>query len=832
MSSHFIALYLHNKKDTLLFIEKKSCIKNKSIVKYITLICMNRISKSVKINLPVLDYIIEQYESFKFDDTYVTNNISTYNYPLDVLKSIYKYTNKKTSQYIETYSRNRNIGRMYSGKNGIQLIRKEIRNALFYNDYFDIDIVNSAPTILSQYCNKNKIKTKYIDDYVNNRDIILSNIVTHLQVDRDEAKRIIISIINGGSIPKNNTLNWIKEFHTEMDIILTAVFNLENEERIYQNNLHKKKQNIKGTVMSNILTTIENDILQHINSYMKTNFGQEIDVLIFDGGLVPKSVQSKVSANLKNISDYVYEKTNYRIKIIIKEMKQYITINLDNIKKNVNIDYENKKIEFEKKACRIDFPKVKYLLKDEIDNVHYSYTKDELKNQCINMRLSDGTCFIDKWIVDPTIRSYRKEELILPPNICASDIFNLWDGTAIEKKQAKNQVKYSDTAVKNVQLHLKYMCNNDNDCFQYLENWLAHLIQKPSEIPRVAIITKSEEGIGKNIFFDFITDIIGHEYSISVSDANESLFGDFNDIRENKLIINIDELKLKDAAKFNEKLKAAITNLTAIVNGKYAKRKMIKNYIRIWIFTNNYLPIRVTNSSRRYLMIECTLKPKSNEYYEQLTELFASVKYQFSYFYYLKNKDISKFNPVVIPKTDFFNKSVSQSRNTIHQFFQELESDDLSNYAFYDIKDEINVIRIGSDEMYKLYKKFIHHNHYSDQLTRNDFDSIVLNMKEVFRKIKSLNSTSSYCYVFTQKQLKNYLVREMLWEYAEKIDVYGNIIQEEKQNISRFSNVNDLLFDSDDEDSENKTVNIQTIKKYYFKGKLITPIIISDIDES
>ncbi|MGB0945158.1 MAG: toprim domain-containing protein, partial [Marinomonas sp.] len=61
--------------------------------------------------------------------------------------------------------------------------------------------------------------------------------------------------------------------------------------------------------------------------------------------------------------------------------------------------------------------------------------------------------------------------------------------------------------------HIKQIiCDNNEECYQYVINWLAHMIQKPEEKPGVAIIMKSGQGTGKGVFVEPLRKIMGSHY--------------------------------------------------------------------------------------------------------------------------------------------------------------------------------------------------------------------------------------------------------------------------------------------------------------------------------
>ena len=73
------------------------------------------------------------------------------------------HTKYNFSKSLKTY------GRLFAQNTSLQGLPREIRNALAFGKYYDIDMKNAHPTILSQYCSVNGITSKIVDDYVNDR---------------------------------------------------------------------------------------------------------------------------------------------------------------------------------------------------------------------------------------------------------------------------------------------------------------------------------------------------------------------------------------------------------------------------------------------------------------------------------------------------------------------------------------------------------------------------------------------------------------------------------------------------------------------------------------
>lgn len=111
--------------------------------------------------------------------------------------------------------------------------------------------------------------------------------------------------------------------------------------------------------------------------------------------------------------------------------------------------------------------------------------------------------------------------------------------------QSINNVIYDETSIRPILKHISYLVNHGPDNINYILNWLANIFQTPGKLTNTAII-KSNEGVGKNILFNFLKSIIGEEYCIGTADPERDCFGNFNNLLMKKILINLNETKQED----------------------------------------------------------------------------------------------------------------------------------------------------------------------------------------------------------------------------------------------------------------------------------------------
>lgn len=266
-------------------------------------------------------------------------------YPLLPLLKKYKkaYKDGKVPINYEYSAKHAIPGRQFSkGTPSLQGLKRWIRHTLS-TGYHDYDMVNCHPTIFTQYCEKKGWDVIQFKSYLENRDTYLAELMTKNDIGRDDAKEIVLALLNGGN--KNydsvedkpvwliNLRNAISTIHEK---ILTEAENKDLVKKVREN----KKRNIGGSVMNNILCNIENDILMKAIEFLNV----EEPVLIFDG------FQSKIqytSDQLLNLQEHVLRNTGYDVKWIEKSMDEGIDLSPYQVDEDLEEEKEEEMDDYE-----------------------------------------------------------------------------------------------------------------------------------------------------------------------------------------------------------------------------------------------------------------------------------------------------------------------------------------------------------------------------------------------------------------------------------------------------------------------------------------------------
>ena len=129
-----------------------------------------------------------------------------------------------------------------------------------------IDMINCHPVILNYLCKKNNVDCNILENYFENRELILSS----FSENRKSVKELFLSILNGGfkDVYSDNkqTNDYLKSFENE-------IIRIQNYFSINDKRYLDIDYNYKGKNLSRIILDIENQIFQiMINYFTSKNF--------------------------------------------------------------------------------------------------------------------------------------------------------------------------------------------------------------------------------------------------------------------------------------------------------------------------------------------------------------------------------------------------------------------------------------------------------------------------------------------------------------------------------------------------------------------------------
>ena len=248
------------------------------------------------------------------------------------------------------------------------------------------------------------------------------------------------------------------------------------------------------------------------------------------------------------------------------------------------------------------------------------------------------------------LASYLRSEVddvIIDP-IDRPGCLNLWSGIPSIPAAAKGPLK------EDLEFFLKFvhedLCNGILIAGNTLLDWAAHVMQKPDEKSTIVPCLIGKQGAGKGLFTYTLKQILGHTY-LEISKADD-LTGKFNIKQMGKLLTVLDESTYKGNHVASNLLKNLTGNLWATYEEKFGAIIECKNLSRYIIQANSKKAINVEQSNRRYFMIDTgSHHIKDSEKFKRLWALANNPNFIAAFHQYLLDRDLTEFNPFVLPVT-------------------------------------------------------------------------------------------------------------------------------------------------------------------------------------
>jgi hypothetical protein len=192
------------------------------------------------------------------------------------------------------------------------------------------------------------------------------------------------------------------------------------------------------------------------------------------------------------------------------------------------------------------------------------------------------------WIQWPGRNTKYKVDFV-PGDMKDEDTFNLWQGFGIKPKEGSCKL-YLD--------HIyNIIASGDPVLYEYILDYMADAVQNPGKKPGVALVLQSDQGAGKGIFVEYFSKLFG-AHAAYVTNA-EQIFGRFNAILSNKLLVFLDEGLWSGDRQKHGNLKALITSDKITIERKGFDPIEERNFVRLIVASNNEWVFPIERKERR-----------------------------------------------------------------------------------------------------------------------------------------------------------------------------------------------------------------------------------------
>lgn len=269
---------------------------------------------------------IKDFSFLKTDEKKDKNN--KYESQDIILENIYKKLNKKDFFHKTLVQSNegKSFGRYYYKKNtghfGILPLKNAVRGYISPEGTKDLDIVNCHPTLLNHFMKKENLVCPELDEYVNNR----KKVIEKKNFTKD---KFLVMMYEKDFATENKFLKNINNMiYTKLVPLLRGTYG-----KFYDECSKKNNKNPDGSFLSFLLQEAEQDVMYYCMKYLKEK-KIEYGCLIYDGIHIYNN--GLTDDNLQHLSDYIFNKCEYRVQFSIKDFP-----NQDLIKKELQEKKDN-----------------------------------------------------------------------------------------------------------------------------------------------------------------------------------------------------------------------------------------------------------------------------------------------------------------------------------------------------------------------------------------------------------------------------------------------------------------------------------------------------------
>lgn len=242
------------------------------------------------------------------------------------------------------------------------------------------------------------------------------------------------------------------------------------------------------------------------------------------------------------------------------------------------------------------------------------------------------------------------------------DDYNLWRGLATKEKRGDWSL---------LQAHIREnLCRGNEEHYVYLLNWMALLVQQPGRLPGVAICLHGGEGTGKTAFYEYLAALFHREHVQHIT-KRDHLVGRFNAHLSAKVLALADEATFAGDKQILGELKAIITEPERTVERKGIDATTEENCLHLIMASNNEWFLHAAQDARRYFVLNVSdAHAQDTVYFDAITAQQRAGGRE-AMLYDLQHRDLSRFNPRHVPRTDALREQIDRSREPHETWWKE-----------------------------------------------------------------------------------------------------------------------------------------------------------------
>lgn len=326
--------------------------------------------------------------------------------------------------------------------------------------------------------------------------------------------------------------------------------------------------------------------------------------------------------------------------------------------------------------------------------------------------------------------------------------YNIWEGFQYEPSETGSCDKFI-AYIKEV------LCSNDEEVYTFVMNWIADMIQRPTNRPGVVLALRGAQGAGKTTLGYVLGKLYGKAHLL-VQNINQ-LTARFNGQLAGKILISGEETIWGGDRAAESYLKTLITEDVMQIEEKNKAQYTIQNYMHFIFTSNSEWMAPVGTRDRRYCVLDVSDKYiRDEKYWDALHNELDNGGYE-KLLYVLLHWDLSKANFKEIPDTQARRENIEEGLTPVQKWVYssllDYDNEDVDcNLLWY--KGKKFGLNIPMSVAYTTFKVWAESNGLNIQyITMNNLTKSLENM---FGKIKSrrrIEGNPQHVYVLPEVEM-------------------------------------------------------------------------------
>ncbi|MDE5458888.1 hypothetical protein GWE18_40400 [Bradyrhizobium sp. CSA112] len=213
------------------------------------------------------------------------------------------------------------------------------------------------------------------------------------------------------------------------------------------------------------------------------------------------------------------------------------------------------------------------------------------------------------WMRHKARRSYPNG-IVFAPQGGPDGAYNHWQGFAVEPDPSSSCARFLDHLRDNI-------CAGDDNAYQWVIRWFAHMVQRPWEKPGTALVLKGRKGAGKDTIGDYVGGLFPHHHNCEPRTSGRPL----QRASGKDPAAACRRRLLGRRQKGRRELKHLITSEQVMIESKGINAFQVASVLRIIISSNEDWIVPATFDERRFCVLNVAdTRARDTVYFAKLRE--------------------------------------------------------------------------------------------------------------------------------------------------------------------------------------------------------------------